>query len=101
MMTNMTTKLDVSTPSLLTSALDSVDRGHARAASSVHTIRNQVRETLEHGLDRVEALVATARKRLTRADAATADAIIRAQGAVGQAIERARLARTTPQHLAS
>ena len=96
-MTNMTTKLNGPSNSLVTRALDSVDRGHARAADSIHTIRNAVREKLESGLDRIEDLVKTARTRLTRADSATADAIIRAQGAVGQAIERARLSRSEPQ----
>lgn len=97
----MTTKLNAPTNSLVTRALDSVDRGHARAAASIHTLRNSVRDALTSGLDRIEAvstkLIKTARKRLTSADTATADAIIRAQGVVGHAIERARLSRSEPQ----
>ena len=104
-MRNMTTKLNAPTTSLVTRALDSVDRGHARAADTIHTLRNTVRETLERGLDRLEAAttsaIKVARKRLTTADKTTADAIIRAQGVVGQAIERARISRSEPQHLAS
>jgi len=100
-MTNMTTKLDTPNHSLVTRALDSIDRSHARAADSIHTIRNSVRGALESSLDRFEAattsFIKTARKRLTTADSATADAIIRAQGAVGHAIERARLSRSEPQ----
>ena len=93
----MTTKLNHTSTSLVTRALDSVDRGHARAADKIHTLRNSVRDTLEAGLDRLEAAIGAARTRLTRADGMTADAIIRAQGAVGQAIERARLSRSEPQ----
>ena len=100
----MTSKI-VSSNSPLTRVLDAVDRGHARAADRVHTVRNAVRDTLEHGLDRIEKVthsaIVGARARLKRADSVAADGIIRAQGAIGSALEKARHARTLPDHVAS
>lgn len=94
-------KLDSSSNSLVTRTLDGVDRAHARIATRLHDARNAVLTTLEHGLDRAEQLIASARKGIKRADQVSADAVNRAQGVVGQAIERARLARTIPEHVAS
>jgi hypothetical protein len=91
---------DSSSTSLVARALDTVDRGHARTAARLHEARNRVVAQLERGLDRAEELSAgllrRARHGLKRADAASADAVNRAQGVVGQAIERARLARSAP-----
>jgi len=82
--------------------LDAVDRAHARAATLLHDARNDLRSTLERGIERVERLATTAcaraRQRVQRADAASADAVNRAQGAVGQAIDRARQARARREH---
>lgn len=81
-------------PTVVTRTLDVVDRGHARAAMKLHDVRNDLRATLEKGLDKVEQLVTGAVQRardgLKVADARSADAVNRAQGLVGTAIERAR-----------
>jgi len=91
--------------SLVIRTLDAVDRAHAKAAMMIHTARNDVRATLEHGLDRVEQVMTKgldrARKGLHRADVVSADVVNRAQGVVGHAIEKARVARSKPEHLAS
>ncbi len=69
----------------------------------LHGARNELRSRFEHGLDRLEQLTSTtidrARKSVQRVDVASADVVNRAQGVVGQAIEKARLARTKPEHL--
>jgi hypothetical protein len=104
-MTTSAHKISSTSHSPLTRVLDSIDRGHARAAARAHTIRNSVHDAIEHGLDRFErrlqSSINRARARLERADSATADAIIRAQGAVGDALEHARHARTVPPHVSS
>ncbi len=90
-------------PSFLTRVLDSVDRGHAKAAAMIHGARNTLHATLERSLDRAElmstSMIGGARKRLQRIDVVSADAVNRAQGVVGQAIEKARLARSKPEHV--
>jgi hypothetical protein len=102
----MTThQLSQPSPSLVTRVLDTVDRAHAKAAMKLHGARSSVRTTLEHALDRTEQLMTTgigrARKSLQRADVVSADLVNRAQGVVGQTIEKARVARSRPEHLAS
>jgi hypothetical protein len=96
---------DSSSTSLVTRTLDTVDRAHARIAARLHEVRNDLLASLERGLDRAEAASASAikraRKSLRRVDKVSANAVNRAQGVVGQVIEKARLARTTPAHLAS
>ena len=96
---------DASSTSLATRTIDAVDRAHARAAARLHEVRNELLATLERGIDRAEKVgssaIKHARASVKRADKVSADAINRAQGVVGQAIEKARLARTTPAHLAS
>ncbi|MDQ3370160.1 MAG: hypothetical protein M3680_32480 [Myxococcota bacterium] len=82
--------------------LDAVDRAHARAAMVLHTVRNDVRTKIERSLERAE-LVTTkvferARKGVERADHVSADAVNRAQGVVGHAIEKARVTREKRQH---
>ncbi len=98
-------KLDSSSPSLLTRALDAVDRGHARTAMRLHELRNDLLGALERGIHRLELVGSGAIKRartgVKRADEVSANVVNRAQGAVGQVIEKARLARTTPEHVAS
>lgn len=95
---------DSPSTSVVLRTLDAVDRAHARAATRLHDVRNDVLAALERSLDRAEAMSAKAIKRaregIKRADHASADAVNRAQGVVGQAIERARLART-PAYIAS
>lgn len=98
-MTNAQPITEPNPTSLVTRTLDAVDRTHARAAKRVHDVRNGVRGALERGLDRAEAVIARLREGLQRADARSADAVNRAQGAVGHAIERLRHARTSPEHL--
>ena len=88
-------------PTPLTRILDSIDRGHARAADRLHTVRNHVRERLDGALDRLEAAVGSLRGRLDRVDKSAADGIIRAQGLAGSALERIRHARTTPDQVTS
>lgn len=96
---------DSSSTSLVTRTIDAVDRAHARAAARLHEVRNQVLATLERGIDRAEVVSASAikhaRKSIKRADKTSADVVNRAQGAVGQALEKARLARATPATLPS
>jgi hypothetical protein len=87
-------QLSQTSPTLVTRVLDRVDRAHAGLAATLHDARNAARTRLELGIDRAEQLTTKlfdgARKTLQRADAAGADSIIRAQGFVGQAIEKAR-----------
>ncbi|HEY0192475.1 MAG TPA: hypothetical protein VGC42_15250 [Kofleriaceae bacterium] len=96
---------DASSTTLVTRAIDAVDRAHAGAAVKIHDVRSQLVVRLEHALDRAEQLSASAIKRaragLKRADHVSADAVNRAQGVVGHAIENVRVARTTPAFLAS
>jgi len=79
---------------LVVRTIDAADRAHARAASRLHDVRNGLRSTALRGLDRVEhAVVATfraARDAITRVDAKGADAVNRAQGVVGAALDKAR-----------
>ena len=84
---------------VVTRTLDAVDRTHARAAARLHDLRNGVRGAIEHGLDRIEGVLARARDGIKRADERSASAVNRAQGAVGQAIERVRHSRLGPAHL--
>jgi len=86
-------KLPAST-SLLTRSLDAIDRGHARTAMRIHDLRNDLLATLERGIDRLELVLKSARKGIKRIDVVSADAVNRAQGAVGMAIEKARISRT-------
>lgn len=92
-------------PTMVTRTLDVADRAHARAAMMLHNARNDLRTTLERGIERVEQLATTAcqraRARVQRADHASADAVNRAQGAVGSAIERARQVRSRREHHAA
>lgn len=75
-------------------AIDAVDRTHARAATALHGVRNDVRGTLERVLDRAQELALAAferaRKTVQKADALGADAVNRAQGAVNHALDAAR-----------
>jgi hypothetical protein len=104
-MPSTTRKLEAPANNLLTRVLDSFDRGHASAADRMHGLRNAVREALSRGLDRLERVttstIGAARSRLARADERTADAIIHTQGRIGNAIERARHARSLPGHTVS
>src|SRR5689334_12364680 len=90
---------------LMTRTLDAVDRAHARTATRLHDGRNAVIARLERAVDKVEevvtGIVERARKGIQRLDTVGADLVNRSQGAVGQAIERARLARTSRDHVAS
>lgn len=103
--TSTTHKLDTASHHPLTRVLDGIDRGHARAADRLHVLRNGLRDRVEHVIDQLErvvtAAITTARSRVKLADTAAADGIIRAQGVVGRALEKARHARTSPAHLAS
>lgn len=96
---------DASSTSLVTRTIDAVDRAHARTAARLHEIRHGLLDTIENGIDRVEKLgsgvIKRARKSIKRVDKVSANVVNRAQGAVGQAIEKARLGRTTPEHVAS
>ncbi len=75
-------------------ALDVAERAHARAAGVLHGARTRVRTRVERSLERAEQAtaraLARARQSVHTADAASADAVNRAQGAVGHVIERAR-----------
>lgn len=90
---------DAHATSLVTRTLDAVDRTHARAAMRLHDLRNDLRGVIERGLDRAEDVIARLREGLKRADQHSANAVIRAQGAVGEAIERLRHSRLSPEHL--
>lgn len=89
----------------MTRTLDVVDRVHARTTARLHDARNGLRSTIEPGIDRAEKLanaaIDRARQSIDRVDHVSADVVNRAQGVVGQAIEKARLARSKPEHLAS
>jgi hypothetical protein len=96
---------DTASTSLVTRTLDAIDRAHAGAGVRLHEVRNQLLTALERGLDHAEKLSAhlikNARKSIKRVDQVSADAVNRAQGAVGHAIEKARVSRTTPEFIAS
>ncbi len=97
----MTTQLDDPEPTTLTRVLDSIDRGHARAADRMHTLRNVVRARLDRGLDLLEGAISGLRVRLDRADKGAADGIIKAQGVASTALEKLRHARSLPDHVTS
>ena len=90
---------------LLTRTIDAIDRAHARTATHLHDRRSNLVTKLQGAIDRAEEIVASvlerARKSVQRIDVVSADAVNRTQGVVGQAIERARLARSKPGHMAS
>jgi hypothetical protein len=96
---------DSSSTTPVTRTIDAVDRAHARVAARLHAVRNELLATLERGIDRAEQVgsiaIKRARARIKQLDKVSANAVNRAQGAVGQAIEKARHARTAPAHLAS
>ena len=75
-------------------AIDALDRTHARAATTLHGVRNDVRGTLERALDRAQELTLAAfarvRASMKKADAASADAVNRAQGVVNHALDVVR-----------
>jgi hypothetical protein len=104
-MDSTTHKIDSTSSSALTRVLDGIDRGHARSADRLHSVRNSVRDRIEHAIDRLEQLahsgITALRAKVKLADGAAADGIIRAQGAVGRTLEKARHARTSRAHLAS
>lgn len=86
-------------------AIDAVDRTHARAATVLHGVRNDVRGTLERVLDRAQELTLAAfarvRSSVQKADAVSADVVNRAQGVVNHALDMAREAGTKRAHLPS
>ncbi|MDB4960502.1 MAG: hypothetical protein JWP01_501 [Myxococcales bacterium] len=91
---------------LSTRMLDAVDRAHARAAAVLHNVRNSLLTALERKIDGAEHLASSAIERarhgVKHADHVSADVVNRAQGVVGQAIEKARLARASKQdHIVS
>lgn len=80
--------------SLVVRAVDAIDRSHARVASRIHDVRNNLRASALRGLDVAESAVTNAisraRDAITRVDAVGADAVNRAQGVFGGALERVR-----------
>lgn len=100
-MHTLTNDHPMSKPAARIRILDSIDRGHARAADGLHTVRNSIRGALDSGLDRLERAIEQLRERLELADTRAANGIIRAQGFVGGAIEKARSARTADGHAPS
>lgn len=90
---------------VVTRALDAVDRAHARVATVLHNARTDLLAKVDRGLDRAEQLTASvfqrAHRSVKRADVVSADAVNKAQGVVGQAIEKARLARSQRAHVVS
>lgn len=97
----MPTPVNDPKPTTLTRVLDSVDRGHARAADRMHTLRNTIRARLDRGLDLLEGAIGALRARLDRADKGAADGIIKAQGVAWTALEKLRHARSLPDHVTS
>jgi hypothetical protein len=99
------TKIPTRSVTVVTRALDAVDRAHARAATVLHGVRNKVLSAVEHGIDRVDQLASSAfqraRRGVQRVDVVSADVVNRAQGVVGQAIEKARLTRSQREHVMS
>jgi hypothetical protein len=90
---------------VVTRTIDAVDRAHARAATVLHGVRNEVRSTLERGIERAEHLATTAfaraRQGVQHADGVSADLVNRAQGVVGQAIDKTRKVREKRLHAPS
>ncbi len=97
----MPTPVNDPKPTTLTRVLDSVDRGHARAADRMHTLRNTIRARLGRGLDLLEGAIGALRVRLDRADKGAADGIIKAQGVASTALEKLRHSRSLPDHVTS
>ena len=101
----MSTSTDSKSITILTRALDAVDRAHAKAATVLHNARNDVLQRLSNSIERAELLTTSAFERarngVHKADTVSADAVNRAQGVVGQAIEKARVARSQRLHVVS
>ncbi len=102
---NLTNAVQAKSVNLLTRALDAVDRMHAKAATVLHDIRNDLVHRLADRIERAELLTTSAFERarngVHKVDAVSADVVNRAQGVVGQAIEKARVARSSRVHVVS
>ncbi len=89
----------------MTRALDAVDRAHARAATVLHNVRNDLLHRLADRIERAElrtnSAFERARNGVHKVDEVSADVVNRAQGVVGQAIEKARVIRSQRQHVVS
>lgn len=101
----MNTSSESKSITVLTRALDAVDRAHAKAATVLHDIRNQLLQRLANSIERAElrttAAFERARNGIHKVDTVSADVVNRAQGVVGQAIEKARIARSHRLHVVS
>lgn len=90
---------------LVTRALDAVDRAHARAATVLHDVRNDLLHRLVDRIERAElrtlSVFERARNGVDKVDAVSADVVNRAQGVVGHAIEKARVIRSNRLHVVS
>ncbi len=101
----MNTKIESKSITVLTRALDAVDRAHAKAATVLHQVRNDLLQRLANSIERAELKTTTvferARNGVHKVDTVSADVVNRAQGVVGQAIEKARVARSHRIHVVS
>ncbi len=90
---------------VLTRALDAVDRAHAKAATVLHDVRNDLLQRLANSIERAELVTTSAFERarngVHKVDIVSADVVNKAQGVVGQAIEKARIARSHRLHVVS
>lgn len=101
----MNTSSESKSITVLTRALDAVDRAHAKAATVLHGVRNDLLQRLSNSIERAELITTSAFERarngVHKADTVSADVVNRAQGVVGQAIEKARVARSQRLHVVS
>lgn len=90
---------------VVTRALDAVDRAHAKAASVLHDLRNELLQRLANTIEHAELVTTSAFERarngVHKVDSVSADVVNKAQGVVGQAIEKARVARSHRMHAMS
>lgn len=90
---------------VLTRALDAIDRAHAKAATVLHNVRNDLLHRLADRIERAERLTTSAFERarngVHKVDTVSADVVNRAQGVVGHAIEKARVVRSNRPHVVS
>lgn len=93
------------TDTLVTRALDAVDRAHARAATILHNVRNDLLHRLADRIEHAELVANSAFERarngVHKVDTVSADVVNRAQGVVGHAIEKARVIRSNRLHVVS
>ena len=102
---NITESVQSKSIVVLTRALDAIDRAHAKAATVLHNVRNDLLQRLADRIEHAELVTSSAFERarngVHKIDTKSADVVNRAQGVVGHAIEKARVLRSNRLHVVS